>query len=123
MGDGEVRSNMTPDSVGYIFYTADGHMAYLRMRSKLPPFASGGLHGGSPEEKLAAYDNMNGYCGTYEVKDNTLVHHVEAAALPDSVGTDLVRTFILSGNELRVITSPTLVAGDVQTATLVFRRT
>jgi hypothetical protein len=121
--DGEERSNMTPDTVGYLIYTADGHMAYQRMQSICPAFASGDLQGGTPEERLAAFDNINCYCGTYDVRDNTVVHHVEAASFPNSVGRDLVRTFTLSGDELRVITSPTLVAGKSETVTLVFRRT
>src|SRR5262249_29155573 len=93
--DGEERNNMTPHTVAYLIYTVDGHMAYHHMRSICPAFASGDLHGGTPEERLAAFDNVNCYCGTYDVRDNTVVHHVEAATFPNWVGTDLVRKFTL----------------------------
>ena len=114
---------MTADTVGYLIYTADAHVAYQRMQSICPAFVSGDLQGGTPEERLAAFDNINCYCGTYDVRDNTVVHHVEAASFPNWVGRDLVRTFTLSSNELRVITSPTLAGGRIETVTLVFQRT
>jgi hypothetical protein len=66
--------------------------------------------------------NINCYCGTYDVREDRVVHHVEAASFPNSVGKDLVRTFTLSGDELRVVTSPTLVGGKLETVTLVFQR-
>jgi hypothetical protein len=56
------------------------------------------------------------------VQDNTVVHHVEASSFPNFVGSDLVRTFTLLGDELKVTTPPTLVAGKRETGTLVFRR-
>jgi hypothetical protein len=99
-------------------------MAYLRMRSAGTRFASGSLEGGTPEEKIAAFDNFQAYCGTYEVRDNTVVHHVEASLLPNIVGTDLVRTFSISGDELRVTTplGPSHVTATMHTTTLVFQR-
>jgi hypothetical protein len=105
-------------------YTADGHMAYLRMRSLGPAFASGNLDGATPEEKIAAFDNFQAYCGTYEVQDHTVVHHVEASSVPNIVGTDLVRTFSIDGDELKVTTplGSSHVTGTTHTTTLVFQR-
>jgi hypothetical protein len=127
--DGEPKpgiSNMAPGTVAYLIYAADGHMAYQHMREVRPAFAGGSLRGGTPEERLAAVDNMNCYCGTYDVRDDTIIHHVEAALFPNWVGTDLVRTFTLGGDELRVTTSAS-TAGHVgkpgQRVTLVFQRT
>jgi hypothetical protein len=99
-------------------------MAFLRMQSVGPGFASGSLEAGTPEEKIAAFDNFIAYCGTYEVQDSTVVHHVEASLLPNVVGTDLVRTFTISDDELRVTTplGPSHVTGTTHTTTLVFQR-
>ena len=119
--DGEVAQS-NPDTVGYLIYTDDGHMAYLRTLSVLSAFSDGDDRGGTPAEKIAAFDNFLGYCGTYDVRDNTVVHHVETSMLPNWVGTDQVRTFTLSGDELRVVTAPFVRAGKMQTITLVFQR-
>jgi hypothetical protein len=122
--DGKMNRQSPAGATGYIIYTADGHVAYLRMRSLGPAFASGTLEGGTPEEKIAAFDNFAAYCGTYEVQDNTVVHHVEASLLPNIVGTNLVRTFSISGDELTVTTplGPSHVTGTTHTTTLVFQR-
>jgi hypothetical protein len=58
---GEV-GDTPPDYMGYLIYTADGHVAYLRMKAQLPAFAAGNLEHGTAEEKLAAYDNFVAYC-------------------------------------------------------------
>jgi hypothetical protein len=77
---------------------------------------------GTPEEKIAAFDNINCYCGAHDVRGNPGVHHVEAALFPNAVGMDLVRTFVLSGDELRVTTVPNLVAGELRTLAPVFKQ-
>jgi len=122
--DGNVSRQSRPGATGYIIYTDDGHMAFLNMRSTRPGFESGSQEGGTPDEKIAAFDNFVANCGTYEVEGNTVVHHVEAASVPNIVGTDLVRTFTLSGDELRVTTPLGLspVTGTKHTTTLVFQR-
>jgi hypothetical protein len=121
--NGEVNDT-PPDYAGYLIYTADGHVAYLRMKAQLPAFAAGNLEQGTAEEKLAAYDNFVAYCGSYELREgNTLVHHVELSSFPNVVGTELVRTFALDGDELAVTTQTEAhtVPGRYR-ATLRFRR-
>jgi hypothetical protein len=121
--DGEVSNLGTnPTTVGYLIYSADGHMAAILMHATRPAFVAGDLRGGTPEEKLAAYDNVISYCGTYDVHDNTVVHHVEASSFPNWVGADQLRTFTLSGDELKVTTPPILIAGKKETGSLVFHR-
>jgi hypothetical protein len=108
---------------GYIIYTDDGHMAFLQMRSRVPDFEAGNLAGGTPAEKAAAYDNFAAYSGTYTVQDDTVVHHVEASSFPNMVGTDFMRTFTLSGDELTVTTPlDARITGTSTTDTLVFQR-
>jgi hypothetical protein len=102
--DGVVRD--TPSTyVGYIIYTADGHMAFLRMKAHLPGFAGGNIEDGTVDEKLAAYDNFVAYSGTYTLRDDhTVVHHVELSSFPNMVGEAIVRTFEVDGDILTVTT-------------------
>ncbi len=58
---------------------------------------------------LEEYREMNAglmtYFGTYEVDEanETVTHHLEAAANPGLIGTDLVRHYVFSGNRLTLI--------------------
>jgi hypothetical protein len=40
------------------------------------------------------------YCGTYEIREDTVVHRVKAATVPDWIGTDLSRKFVFGENML-----------------------
>jgi hypothetical protein len=120
--DGQAITLMGRDAIGYIIYTDDGHMAYQIMAANRPNFAAGDLRGGTPAEKIAAVDTFHAYCGTYDVQGKTITHHVEASLFPNQVGTNLVRTFTLSGDELEVTAAPVLVQGRMRTGHLVFRR-
>jgi hypothetical protein len=120
-----VSRQSPPGAVGYIIYTGDGHMAFQLMRSRQPAFVAGNIAAGTPEEKLGAFDNFIAYCGSYELRgSNTVVHHVEASSFPNIVGTDFVRTFTLSGNELTVTTPlATVATATREITTLTFERT
>lgn len=111
------RSNPFGDyPLGYISYMQDGFMHAILMKS------GRGLIGMPPEELsdavskkrlfmslkyikagiryLKAMTSFVSYCGTYEIRGNTVVHHVKAAMVPDWIGTDLKRDFVFSENTL-----------------------
>jgi hypothetical protein len=58
---------------------------------------------------LEEYREMNAglmtYYGTYAVDEakQTVTHHLEAAASPGLIGTDLVRHYVFSGNQVTLI--------------------
>jgi lipocalin-like protein len=121
--DGQVITAMGREApaVGCIIYTEDGHMAFQSMAANRPNFAAGDIGGGTPEEKIAAFGTFAAYCGTYDLQDDTVVHHVKASLFPNWVGADQVRTFTLSGDELELSTPPVLFEGKMRTAHVVFR--
>jgi hypothetical protein len=49
---------------------------------------------------IKAMTSFLSYCGTYEIRGNTVVHKVKAAMVPDWIGTDLKRDFVFSENTL-----------------------
>ncbi|MGP8153878.1 MAG: lipocalin-like domain-containing protein [Smithella sp.] len=102
--------------LGYISYTPDGFMHAILMKS-------GRSLIGVPPEKIRdaarakklwmswkyikagiryikATTSFMSYCGTYEIRVNTIVHQVKAAMVPDWIGKDLKRDFVFSGNTL-----------------------
>lgn len=120
--DGEVTHPFGLDPVGYIVYSESGHVSVAFMSAGRPRFATEDSRGGTPDEKVRAYDTYISYSGRYEIRGNTVVHHVEVSLYPNWVGTDLERSFELSGNRLRLSTAPFLVSGRMRSAHLVWER-
>lgn len=78
--DGRVVDPLGANAVGYLSYTPGGHMSVSMMRAERAAFAGDDLLGGTPEEKAAAAESYITYCGRYEVRDGTVIHHVELRA-------------------------------------------
>jgi len=111
------------DAVGYIMYNQDGYMAVAIMRPNRTKFAAGDLLGGSAAEKAQAAETYVSYCGRYEFRGDTVVHHVELSSFPNWVGVDQERLVELEGNRLTLSTRPILLGGIEQTAHLIWERT
>jgi len=112
---------------GRIIYSSDGAMSATFMaqdrraldtlRPALPAKIAEAVKGVKAGElpKLAqglffSAITFTGYCGTYSVTADKVIHHVETALIHDWVGTDLVRGFefvddrlILTANEDQVV--------------------
>jgi len=87
---------------GIFVYEATGYMCYGSMnrdRAKWVDESSG-----TPAELANAAEGYDSYCGTYDIDEGlkTVTHHVRVALVPNDVGTDLVRTYEFSGNQLRL---------------------
>jgi Lipocalin-like domain len=85
---------------GRIMYDADGNMSAQLMRSGRKPLSTPSTEA----ERAAAYATYTAYFGKYTVDATAekVTHHVEGAANPNWVKTDLVRwyTFSPDGNRL-----------------------
>jgi len=74
------------DHRGYITYSEDGYMFVAIMRANRRRFSAGDLLRGTPEEKAHAAETYVSYCGTYEFRGETVIHHVELSLFPNWVG-------------------------------------
>ena len=110
--DGRVAYPLGPDAVGYLFYTAGGHMSVAMMRADRPAFAGDDLLGGTPEERAAAAAGYVTYCGRYEVRDGAVIHHVELSLFPNWVGADQLRFAEVAGDALTITTRPLRIGGE-----------
>ncbi len=81
--DGQVSYPLGKDAVGYIMYNADGYMFVAIMRPDRAKFAAADLFGGSTQEKAQAADTYVSYCGRYEFRGDTVVHHVDLSLFPN----------------------------------------
>ena len=110
--DGRVAYPLGRDAVGYLIYTAGGHMAVAMMRANRPPFAGGDLLGGTLAEQATAAAGYVTYCGRYEIRNETVIHHVELSLFPNWVGTDQVRFAEVEGDQLTITTGPLAIGGE-----------
>lgn len=107
---------------GYLTYDATGHMSVQLMnpeREKL------GLRTASLEQFKAAATGFLAYSGTYTVSrsEGKIIHHVDCAFDPADLGTDMVRTFVLSADKLTLTLGPYNEYGTVvESRTLVWKR-
>lgn len=83
------------------------------------------LRTASVEQFKAAATGFLAYSGTFTVNraEGTIVHHVDCALDPADVGSDMVRKFVLSRDQLTLTLGPYNEYGTiVQSRTLVWKR-
>lgn len=89
---------------GMLIYTPTGHMSVLLMNPDRVRFALDDPLSGTDEEVLEAYRTFDAYCGTYTVdaEKGIVTHHLQGSKFPNWVGSDQVRQFRFSGNNLMI---------------------
>jgi hypothetical protein len=119
--DGQKTFPMGRDAKGYINYTEDGFVSVAIMQQGRRRFGSNDLPGGTMQEQAEAAAGYLSYCGTYEVKQDQVIHHIEISLFPNWISVDQIRSYEIEGDRLTLSTQPFLVAGKEQTAHLVWR--
>jgi hypothetical protein len=87
---------------GFLSYSADGRMQ--AMGAARGRVASAAFH--PPDsERVALYDTMFAYAGTYSVEADRVIHHVDISWNEIWTGTDQIRSFELNGDTLTLTTN------------------
>lgn len=120
--DGRVTFPYGHAPVGYLIYTDDGHMAVNFMSASRRRFLAGRFSDATGEEQRRAKKTYQAYSGTYEVRDDKMIHHVEVSLFPNWVGMDQERYFELADNRLCLSTEPLPFGGSRMTAYLEWER-
>jgi len=95
---------MGKDVAGWLTYSKDGSMSVALVKENRPVFSSNDLSGGTTEEKASAFGTYITYCGTYEIQDNAVIHHIEASLFPNWSGTEQRRLYTFEGDTLTLST-------------------
>jgi hypothetical protein len=121
---GEVRNSWGEHPIGYLTYTANGRMSVILTLGDRKPLSVSDFISAPGSERAEAFATMNAYAGSYTFTGDKVVHHVEAASLPNDVGTDLVRLVSLDGDRLVLrVAKPYLRGGMmVRSQELVWKR-
>jgi len=100
---GVVTNAMGPDPVGYLSYHPDGRVMAVVVSRERPA-----LKGEVPTdaEKVALFDSMLAYAGTYTFENGRVVHHVDASWNPAWGVSDLIRPFSIDGSRLVISGAP-----------------
>ena len=103
LASGDTRDALGPNPQGYISYTPDGRVMVLVLKADrtkpatLVPTA---------EEKLALYDSMFAYAGTYSVDAEKVVHHIDMSWNQSWTGTNQIHFLRLQGDTLTYVGAP-----------------
>jgi hypothetical protein len=113
--------NETPYGVGpagFLTYFEDGRMTSLISYGGRKPLR------GIPqvEEQAEAFKTFLAYAGRYTFSGDKVIHHVELSSIPNYVGKDLPRGIKIQGDQIVLITPPTLVNGSIQSIELIWQR-
>ena len=96
---------------GYLSYSADGRMQVIgAANGRIAPV------GAAPpdNERVALYDTMFAYAGTYSVEADKVIHHVDISWNETWTGTDQIRLFEVRGNTLALTTRITDLASGTE---------
>jgi Lipocalin-like domain len=108
--DGTVNYPLGPDARGQLIYTSNGDMAVQITGADRPALATDDPLGGDPESRAGAYSTYLAYFGTYELEDESVVHHIDGCLFPNWSGEKQVRPFTHEHGELVLRTPPMQVA-------------
>lgn len=98
---GERSNPYGENPMGYLSYSADGRMLVIGAAKDRTVRASAAP---SDAERVALYDTMFAYAGTYSVEAGRVVHHVDISWNEVWTGTDQTRLFEVNGNTLTLTT-------------------
>lgn len=110
--------------IGRLIYDQEGRMAVQLMNPDRPAFHSEDPFSASDEEIRAAFHGYMAYYGSYSVQwdEQIVTHHLTAASIPNWVGSDQVRIFEFSQNQLTLTTPPISLDGTDTVSVLVWER-
>jgi hypothetical protein len=100
--DGETVYPYGKDAVGSLIYDSSGRMSVQIMRRDRMSLSSASWNIAPAELIKTAIEGFTAFFGTYVVDEENgiVVHRVEGHVLPESVGKELQREFVFSGDVL-----------------------
>ena len=104
--DGTWRPRYGDRPVGYLIYTADGHVSAILSAMHRPKFESPDAATSTTEQRTRALNEFLAYAGSYHVRGNHVFHKVETSVFTDLVGRTLEREFHIKGDVLTIRTLP-----------------
>jgi hypothetical protein len=100
---GEVEETWGAHPTGFIMYGKDNRLMVLMVRGGRPKASFSTM---SDEQRIALFDSMAAYSGTYTFDGTNVTHTIDASWNEVLTGTTQVRTVRRDGNRLIYMTGP-----------------
>jgi hypothetical protein len=111
-GNGASKPRFGQDPVGYLLYTADGHMAAVLAGTHRPEMKSPSGSSSTEEQRTHSLANFLAYAGRYDIRGDRVFHHVDVSVFTNLMGTTLERQFKIEGDVLTIRTVPPEIWGS-----------
>jgi hypothetical protein len=108
--------------VGFLIYTDDGRVSALISFSGRKTLNLGAKGPALVEEQAEAFKTFLAYAGRYRLSGDKVIHSIEISSIQNYVNKELVRSVKFQGNQIVLLTPPTMVNGKIQTIELVWER-
>jgi hypothetical protein len=120
---GAITYPLGPDAKGAISYSPDGFVFVHIMAGNRNMHSVGDVFGGEITELRDSATTHISYCGSYEVKDNEVIHYVSVSSFPNWVSSEQRRNWEFQNGHL-LLSAQGLQVGDERVgAYLIWRRT
>jgi hypothetical protein len=119
-GKAQPSAQFGPHPQGFLMYEPDGHMCATLVNSDRPIWKDPGKP--TDAEKIAYYDTLIAYCGTYKLdpEKSVVTHYPTIAWTPAYIGSTQPRPFRLEGDRLIITTK--ILDPSVEKRVLVWQR-
>jgi hypothetical protein len=107
---------------GFLTYTEDGRVCAMISYDGRKLLSAGAKTPILLAEQAEAFKTFLAYCGRYRVNGDKVIHSIEISSIQNYVNRELVRTLKFQGDQIVLMTPPTMVNGKIQTIELVWRR-
>jgi hypothetical protein len=111
-----------PNPAGFLTYTKEGRVSALISFSGRKPLTIGAKPPTLTEEQAEAFKTFFAYAGRYRLNGENVIHSIEISSIQNYVNKELVRNVRLQGNQIVLVTPPTMMNGKTQTVELVWER-
>ncbi len=103
---------------GFLTYSEEGRVTALISYGGRKPLSVANR----TEEQAEAFKTFVAYAGRYTLSGDQVTHHIEISSIQNYVDKDLVRSVRFEGDQIILITPPTMVNGKIQTVELTWQR-
>ena len=119
---GAVTYPLGPDAIGVISYSSDGFVFVHIMANNRNKHSLSDLFGGKNSEiKYSATTHIS-YCGTYEIKENEVIHYVSVSSFPNWVSSEQRRNWEFKNGNLLLSARGLQVGNEKVEAYLIWKR-
>jgi hypothetical protein len=110
---GEVRNSWGAHPIGLLTSTEAVRKSAIRTLANRKPLSVSDFISAPANERAEAFASMTAYAGRYTFTGQEVVHHVEAASMPNDVGADLKRLVKLDGDQLILLVAKPYLRGGI----------